>query len=116
MRIDLIAEYLQYIFKVTLFTVYIFFQLFFPINTFQYVTAQYIRRKVTGFSEYRAQFDSRPVHAGLVAHKVTMVPAFAVYLQRVRRVHFYEPDLRIIFEVVTQSLNKRRGSNDLHFL
>jgi len=79
----------------------IFFQLFFPINTFQCLTVQYIRRKVTGFSEYRAQFDPRPVHAGLVAYNVTMVLVFAVCLLRIRHVHFYAPDIRIIFEVVT---------------
>lgn len=92
------------------------FQLFSPINTFHCLTVQYIGRKVSGFSECRAQFDPRPVHAGLVAYKVTMVWVFAVYLQRIRHVQFYAPDLRIIFEVVTQSLNKRRGSKDFYFL
>ena len=89
---------------------------FFPINTFKCLTVHYIRRRVTSCSECGAQFDPRPVHVGLMAYKVKVARVIAIYLLQIRHIHPYAPDLRIIFEIVTLSLNKQRGSNYLYFL
>ena len=61
---------------------------------------------------------SRPVHAGLVAQKVTVTRVSVVISAASRACSplCTVPDLRIVFEIVTLSLNKGRGSNDLYFM